>query len=157
MGVELGQWLEWNAGRGLDWELLDFESHRGIQHLHRDLNRLYLTEAPLYDLDFDGEGFSWVDCHDADQSVISFLRRARNGRFLLVALNFTPVPRHGYRLGVPGEGQYAEIFNSDSGYYGGSNIGNGDGIVARAGTWMGLPASIDITLPPLAALIIAPR
>jgi 1,4-alpha-glucan branching enzyme len=157
MGVELGQWLEWNAGRGLDWELLDFESHRGIQHLHRDLNRLYVTEAPLYDLDFDGEGFSWVDCYDADQSVISFLRHARDGRFLLVVLNFTPVPRHGYRLGVPREGQYTEIFNSDSGYYGGSNIGNGDGIVARAGTWMGLPASIEITLPPLAALIIAPR
>ncbi len=157
MGVELGQWLEWNPGRGLDWELLDFDSHRGIQHLLRDLNRLYVAESPLHDLDFDVEGFSWVDCHDADQSVISFLRHARDGRFVLVVLNFTPVPRHGYRLGVPRDGRYAEIFNSDSGYYGGSNIGNGDGIAARAESWMGRPASIEITLPPLAAVIIAPR
>ena len=101
MGVELGQWLEWNPGRGLDWELLDFDSHRGIQHLLRDLNRLHVAEAPLHDLDFDAEGFSWVDCHDADQSVISFLRHARDGRFVLVVLNFTPTPIPGYRLGVP--------------------------------------------------------
>jgi 1,4-alpha-glucan branching enzyme len=157
MGVEMGQWLEWNPARGLDWELLDFDSHRGIQHLLRDLNRLYVAEAPLHDQDFDAGGFSWVDSHDADQSVISFLRHARDGRFVLVALNFTPVPRHGYRLGVPRAGDYAEVFNSDSGYYGGSNIGNGDGIKASAESWMGRPASIEITLPPLAAVVVAPR
>jgi 1,4-alpha-glucan branching enzyme len=157
MGVEMGQWLEWNPARGLDWELLDFDSHRGIQHLLRDLNRLYVAEAPLHDQDFDAGGFSWVDSHDADQSVISFLRHARDGRFVLVALNFTPVPRHGYRLGVPRAGNYAEVFNSDSEYYGGSNIGNGDGIKASAGSWMGRPASIEITLPPLAAVVIVPR
>ncbi|MCK7581991.1 MAG: alpha amylase C-terminal domain-containing protein [Chromatiales bacterium] len=157
MGNEIAQWHEWRPDRGLDWDLLEEPSHRGVQLLLRDLNRLYRTLPALHQQDFEGQGFSWIDCHDADQSVISFLRYGRDGSFVVVALNFTPVPRHGYRLGVPTPGLYAEVLNSDSAYYGGSNTGNGSGIAAVPQPWMGRPASIEITLPPLAGVILQLR
>ncbi|MEK7842639.1 MAG: alpha amylase C-terminal domain-containing protein, partial [Pseudomonadota bacterium] len=105
--------------------------------------------------DFSPEGFAWIDCHDADNSIIIYLRRAQNGSFVLIALNFTPVPRVGYRIGVPVAGNYQEIFNSDSTYYGGSNLGNLGHLATSGESWMGLPDSIVITLPPLAGIILS--
>jgi 1,4-alpha-glucan branching enzyme len=127
-----------------------------VQNLTRELNRLYVTEAALHQLDFSPEGFQWIDCHDADQSVVSWLRRSRDGRHAVVVLNFTPVPRHGYRLGVPQTGDYLERINTDSAHYGGGNLGNGGLVSAEAKPWMGFPASLSLTLPPLAALVLLP-
>jgi 1,4-alpha-glucan branching enzyme len=124
--------------------------------LARDLNRIYRGTPPLHELDFAHTGFRWIDCHDADQSVVSFLRFARDGSFVAVVLNFTPVPRRGYRLGLPAPGLYREVFNSDSRYYGGSDAGNRGGVTAAAGDWMGQPANAVLTLPPLAGVIVAP-
>ena len=154
MGNELAQGLEWGVGRELDWWLLGREAHQGVQTCARDLNHHYLTTPALHDLDFTHEGFQWIDCHDADQSTLSYVRRARDGSFVVVALNFTPIPRENYRIGVPRAGVYRELFNSDSSYYGGGNLGNGSGIEAKAGSWMGYPASINITLPPLAGIVL---
>ena len=154
MGNELAQGQEWGVGRELDWWLLTRDSHQGVQTCTRDLNQLYRNTPALHDLDFTHEGFQWIDCHDADQSTLSYVRRARDGGFVVVALNFTPVPRKHYRLGVPRAGTYRELFNSDSSYYGGGNLGNGSGIEAKAGSWMSYPASINVTLPPLAGIIL---
>ena len=156
MGGEFGQWREWRVGAELDWFLLERDAHGGIQRCARDLNHLYRNTPALHDLDFEGSGFDWIDCHDADQSVVSYLRRARDGRFVIVVLNFTPVPRTGYRIGVPQGGTYREAFNSDSRHYGGSDLGNGEGLDAAARPWMGLAYSLVMTLPPLAAVIVEP-
>jgi 1,4-alpha-glucan branching enzyme len=154
MGNEFGQGREWNAGWELDWSLLETHWHIGVQRALRDLNRLYRELPPLHDLDFSHEGFGWVDCHDADQSVLSYVRRDRKGRSILVAFNFTPVPRDGYRIGCPTPGLWREIFNSDSEWYGGSNIGNGAGLLAEDKPWMGYAHSLVLTLPPLAGVMI---
>jgi len=154
MGGEFGQGREWRVGGELDWWLLGRDWHRGIQACARDLNRLYRDLPALHDLDFDVAGFQWIDCHDADQSVIAFLRRGRDGGCVVVLLNFTPVPREGYRIGVPDAGHYREVFNSDSRHYGGADIGNGAGLIAERLAWMGLPFSVVATLPPLAAVIL---
>jgi 1,4-alpha-glucan branching enzyme len=155
MGGEFAQTREWSEARELDWSLVQFPEHAGVLRLVRDLNRLYRESAPLHELDFDASGFCWIDCHDADHSVISYLRYARDGRHLLIALNFTPVPRHGYRLGTPATGVYREILNSDSTHYGGTNVGNLGQLHTEAAPWMGQPGSIQITLPPLAAVVLA--
>ena len=154
MGNEFAQGREWSVSTSLDWTLLDIGWHRGVQELTRDLGRIYTSTPALYDLDFTHEGFAWIDCHDADQSIVSYLRRARDGSFVVVALNFTPVPRQGYRIGVPQGGKYREILNSDSQHYGGSNLGNGAGMDAEDSSWMGYPHSLVITVPPLAGVII---
>ena len=154
MGNELAQGQEWGVGRELDWWLLGRDAHQGVQTCARDLNHHYRNTPALHDLDFTHEGFQWIDCHDADQSTLSYVRRARDGSFVVVALNFTPVPRENYRIGVPREGIYRELFNSDSSFYGGGNLGNGSGIEAKAGSWMGYPASINVTLPPLAGIVL---
>jgi 1,4-alpha-glucan branching enzyme len=154
MGNEFGQGREWNSGWELDWSLLETDWHIGVQRALRDLNRLYRELPPLHDLDFSHEGFGWVDCHDADQSVLSYVRRDRKGRSILVAFNFTPVPRDGYRIGCPTPGLWREIFNSDSEWYGGSNIGNGAGLLAEDKPWMGYAHSLVLTLPPLAGVMI---
>ena len=154
MGNEIAQGLEWAVGRELDWGLLERAPHRGVQLCMRDLNHVYREHRALHELEFSAEGFRWIDCHDADQSTLSYVRQARDGSFVLVALNFTPVPRTQYRLGVPRVGVYREIFNSDSSYYGGANLGNGAGVVAEVGSWMGYPASVSLTLPPLAAVML---
>ena len=153
MGNEFGQGREWDCGQALDWGLLHWDWHQGIQRLSRDLAHLYQDVPALHVQDFQGEGFSWVDCHDADQSVLSFLRWDRDGGFVLAVFNFTPVPRRNYRLGVPVAGRYHEIFNSDAGAYHGSNLGNLPQ-PAQAQAWMGLPYSLELVLPPLAAIYL---
>ena len=154
MGNEIGQGREWNVGAGLDWQLLEINWHQGVQHLMGDLGKLYTGTPALHDLDFSHEGFAWIDCHDADQSIISYQRRARDGSCVLVLLNFTPVPREGYRIGVPEAGKYQEVLNSDAACYGGSNLGNGAGLQSDDQPWMGYPHSVVVTLPPLAGLIL---
>lgn len=157
MGGEFGQWAEWNATRELDWSLCSFPAHDGIRHLLRDLNRLYCEQSALHQLDFDARGFQWIDCHDSDQSVLSLLRRGeRPEDVMLVLLNFTPVPRYGYRVGVPAAAHYAEVLNTDSSYYGGSNCGNAGLLAVQEQPWMGFEHSIAVTLPPLAALFLQP-
>ncbi|MHB0887813.1 1,4-alpha-glucan branching protein GlgB [Acidithiobacillus sp.] len=153
MGNEFGQGREWDCGRGLDWWLLERDWHQGIQRLSRDLARCYRTLPPLHDQDFQGEGFSWIDCHDAEQSVLSFLRWDRQGALVVALFNFTPVPREHYRIGVPQAGTYREILNSDAPAYHGSGVGNGPQ-AAQGTPWMGLPYSLELTLPPLAALFL---
>lgn len=154
MGGEFGQWREWNADAELDWWLLAEPAHRGLQQLVGDLNRLYRQTPALHRHDFDPAGFCWVDCHDSDNSVLAFLRQAEDAPRVLVVLNFTPVPRHAYRLGVPAATRWREAFNSDSAYYGGSNVGNGGTLLSEPQAWQGWPASLTLTLPPLAALIL---
>jgi 1,4-alpha-glucan branching enzyme len=153
MGNEFGQGREWDCGQALDWDLLNSDWHQGIRRLNRDLAYLYRDIPALHVQDFQGEGFSWVDCHDADQSVLSFLRWDRDGGFVLAAFNFTPVPRYNYRLGVPTAGRYHEIFNSDAGAYHGVNIGNFPQ-QSQARAWMGLPHSLELVLPPLGAIYL---
>jgi 1,4-alpha-glucan branching enzyme len=154
MGNEFGQTHEWRVSHELDWYLLENPFHAGVQMALRDLNRHYHTIPALHQLDFSSEGFYWVDCQDADHSIISYVRQDRSGGFVVVVLNFTPVPRAGYRLGVPASGNYREIFNSDSMYYGGSNQGNIGSISSAAQSCMGFSDSVIITLPPLAAIIL---
>jgi len=153
MGCEFGQGREWDFNAQLDWYVLDYPRHEGVQKLVTDLNRLYLSMPALHQYDFDPQGFEWIDCHDAPQSVISFMRKS-DDRFLVVVLNFTPIPREDYRIGVPQAGRYQEIFNSDSTYYTGTNVGNGAGIETEAIPWMDRPCSLSLVLPPLAGIIL---
>ncbi len=154
MGAELGQWAEWNHDGQLDWELLGFPAHQGVQRLVQDLNRLYRNEAALHAGDFTAEGFQWVDFHDADHSVISFLRLAEGREPLLAVFNFTPVPRLEYAVGAPQPGWWAEVFNSDAAVYGGSDVGNAGGAEACHGPAQGRPHSLRLTLPPLAMVLL---
>ena len=156
MGAELAQTHEWREREELPWHLLQWAPHAGIQVMVRELNHLHSTVPALHELDFDTNGFSWIDCHDADQSIVSWLRFSLDGDFVIVVLNFTPVPRIGYRIGVPNAGHYREIFNSDSHYYGGGDLGNGSGLIAVPQSWMGRPASLTLTVPPLAGIVVAP-
>jgi 1,4-alpha-glucan branching enzyme len=156
MGNEFGQAREWSEHRELDWSLLDRAPHAGLQALCRALNAIYRLRPELHDLDFDPAGFSWIDCHDADQSVLAFERRSRDGRAVVAALNFTPVVRADYRIGLPLGGAWAEIINSDSRFYGGSDIGNQGTVHATAVAWMGRSHSAALTLPPLAGILLAP-
>ena len=156
MGNEFGHGREWNACSSLDWQLLEIRWHQGIQHASRDLNNLYKALPALHDLDFEQQGFSWIDCCDSDQSVIGYTRHGRDGSFVVIILNFTPVLRQGYRIGVPKAGEYTELFNSDAETYGGSNKGNGTGLRSEATAWMEHAQSLLITLPPLACLILQP-
>ena len=151
MGCEFGQGTEWNHAQALDWYVLEYPLHRGVQKLQADLNRLYRDTEALHRFDFDPKGFEWIDCHDAPQSVLSYLRKAGDA-FVLAVFNFTPVPRPNYRIGVPAPGTYTEVFNSDSEYYGGGNIGNWQ-LEAEEKEWMGRPYSIVMTLPPLAGVV----
>jgi len=157
MGNEIAQGREWQLKWELEWWQLREELHRGMQNLTHDLNQLYRNLSALHDLDFDHEGFAWVDCNDAEKSVLSYQRRARDGSSVIIALNLTPVPRNHYRIGLPTQAQYREALNSDSQYYAGSNMGNAGLINAEAIPWMGLPYSAEITLPPLAGVILIPE
>jgi len=159
MGGEFGQTNEWNHDTSLDWHLLEMGPyHRGLQQLVQDLNALYRTEPALYQVDFEPAGFRWIDCNDWEGSVISFLRRARSPEnFLVFVCNFTPVVRHGYRIGVPRGGFYRERLNTDLYPYGGSNVGNGEGVWAEDIAQHGFAHSISLTLPPLAALVLQPE
>ncbi len=154
MGCEFGQGTEWDSTNRLDWYALDYPYHQGVQRLVRDLNGLYRRESALHVHDFEWEGFEWVDCHDAQHSVMVYLRKAGED-FLVVALNFTPIPRTSYRVGVPAPGTYREVINSDASDYAGSGAGNGDRtLVAEDQPWMDRPHSLEITLPPLAGVLL---
>lgn len=156
MGNEFGQGREWQDKWELEWWQLGQDFHRGIHNLTHNLNVLYRDVPALHEQDFQHEGFQWIDCTDADRSVLSYQRRARDGSSVIVALNLTPLPRGHYRIGLPALGEYREILNSDSEYYAGSNQGNAGRIAAEAMPWMGLPYSAEITLPPLAGVILQP-
>ncbi|MFM8634961.1 MAG: 1,4-alpha-glucan branching protein GlgB [Planctomycetia bacterium] len=158
MGGEFGQWREWNFDDSLQWHLLQWESHRGLSKAVADLNGLVRREPALHQLDFDGRGFEWIDCHNWQDSVLSFVRRAADpDDFLVICCNFTPVPREGYRIGMPAGGDYEEIFNSDSTYYCGSNMGNQSSLQATATPHHGRSHSLELTLPPLAVIVLKPR
>jgi 1,4-alpha-glucan branching enzyme len=154
MGGEFAQWREWNHDEVLDWHLLEHESHRGMQRLVGDLNRVLLEEAALHRFDDRPEGFAWVVGNDADQSVFAFLRFAPDAAPVLAVCNFTPEPRHAYRIGVPLAGYWRERVNTDSAHYGGSNLGNGGGLQAQAVPSHGHAQSLELLLPPLATLIL---
>ncbi len=155
MGGEFGQYAEWNHDRSLDWHLLEYPVHRGVQAWVRDLNQAYRAFPALHELDFDARGFEWIDCHDAENSVLLFIRRSEDGKDLvLVALNFTPIPRHNYRAGVPKGGFWQEVLDSDAPIYGGSGQGNLGGVESTPVASHGHPASLNLTLPPLGAVFL---
>jgi 1,4-alpha-glucan branching enzyme len=155
MGSEFGQWREWNHDRSLDWHLLDDEAHAALRRWVKDLNAFYRAEPALYQVDFEPGGFRWIDCNDNENSVVSIVRFARDRHdAVVVILNFTPVPRHEYRVGVPEAGWYAERLNSDAAIYGGGNIGNGGGAATEPVAAHGFEQSLRLTIPPLACLIL---
>jgi 1,4-alpha-glucan branching enzyme len=155
MGDEFGQWNEWYHEKALDWDLTGQPGHQGLKRWVGDLNRLYKEEPALHGSDFDPSGFSWVDCNDSAQSVISLMRKdPSKGEALLVVLNFTPVPRHNYRVGCPGGGFWAEVLNGDAAEYGGSGQGNIGGVEAAPVPFHGLTHSLSLTVPPLAAVFL---
>ncbi len=157
MGVEIGQWDEWNHDKSIDWHLLQFTSHSCLQKFVKDMNNIHHTEPALYEVDFDPGGFEWIDFRDAESSVISFMRKAKDpDDFLVIICNFTPVPRIGYRIGVPTNCFYKEILNSDSEMYWGSNMGNAGGLKSDPVPWHGKPYSIKATFPPLSVVIFKP-
>ncbi len=156
MGGELGQWNEWNYDGELQWDLLQWDSHAGLQKMHGDLNKLLRAHTALYELDFASEGFEWVDCHNRDDSILSFMRKGKDPNdFVLVCLNFTPVVRE-YTVGVPRAGKYREIFNSDSKFYAGTNVGNSVVEAHEPGHHM-RPFALNIQLPPLAGVVFKPE
>jgi 1,4-alpha-glucan branching enzyme len=157
MGGEFGQWREWNHDIALDWHLTDHADHRGLQRWVADLNALYRREPALSQRDFSPEGFEWIDANDSDNSVLTFLRRGAEGPPVLVACNFTPVPRHGYRVGLPVAGAWRELLNSDAPIYGGSGLGNLGGVASEPLAWHGREQSAPLTLPPLAVVMFAPE
>lgn len=152
MGCEFGQGTQWDFNKSLDWYVLDYPLHHGLQELVKDLNNLYKVYPALYFHDFDHAGFEWIDCHDYEQSVISY-RRKGNNEELIIILNFTPVVRENYRIGVPSMGTYQQIFNSDSANYAGSQITNAN-VHSDEIPWMNLTHSINLTLPPLGGIIL---
>ena len=157
MGQEFAQGAEWSHDRSLDWHLLENADHAAIQSLVRDLNRAYKAEPALWEMDYEPEGFWWIEANAADDNVFAFARRNRDSsRIVVFASNLSPVPRHGYRIGLPRSGQWREVVNTDSGYYGGSDQGNLGGVAAEAIPWSGQPFSAKVTLPPLAALWLVP-
>ncbi|WP_044409474.1 1,4-alpha-glucan branching protein GlgB [Thiomicrospira microaerophila] len=153
MGCEFAPWTEWNEDESLPWDLAEQPMHRGAQLLVRDMNHLYQAQAALHQYDFDAKGFSWIDCHDHAQSILSFERHSDN-ETLVCIFNFTPVPRYGYRIGLPEAGCYQEVINSDSEIYGGSNLGNAGRLYSEPQPWMNRPVSVQMTLPPLGFLVL---
>jgi len=154
MGNEFGQWREWDHEKSLDWHLLQYAPHNGLQKLVRDIARLYGSEPALYELDFDAGGFEWVDCNDTMHSITSYLRHGKSTEdIFLIALNYTPLAHYGYRMGVPRGGNWKEVLNSDASEYGGGGLGNLGAVEAESKPFHGRPYSLSITLPPLAAVI----
>jgi 1,4-alpha-glucan branching enzyme len=157
MGGELAQQSEWSAERSLDWHLLESPEHAGIQRLVRDLNHAYRDEPALWELDFDPVGFYWIEANDAADNIVAFARRDTDGgRVLVFVANLSPVPHHGYRLGLPRAGRWREALNTDSNFYGGTDTGNFGGVVAEPLGWHGQPYSAELSLPPLGALWLVP-
>jgi 1,4-alpha-glucan branching enzyme len=158
-GTEIGMWDEWQCDKSLDWHLLEYEPHHRLKRFLSDLNALYRKHPALWDHDFGWETFEWIDFHDRENSVISFLRWSRDRQDCLVFVcNFTPVPRHNYRVGVPFSGSYERLLDTDmAGYWGSDHAGSQERVEADDWGWQGKPASINLTLPPLATLILKPR
>jgi 1,4-alpha-glucan branching enzyme len=153
MGGEFAQDWEWDHEQGLRWHLLKNIKNRQIQFLIKDLNTMYRQEPALWQVDFDLNGFQWIDFHDSDNSIVAFIRKGYNSdNIILCVFNFTPVPRLNYKLGAPREGFYREILNTDAGYYGGSNLGNAGGVSAAPVPCKEWPFSLTLTLPPLAGV-----
>ncbi|MBN1935526.1 MAG: 1,4-alpha-glucan branching protein GlgB [Anaerolineae bacterium] len=158
MGGEFGQWREWSEERSLDWHLLQWEPHQKLQRFVADLNRLYRSEPALHERDFSPAGFEWIDLHDWEHSIISYIRRAAHpGDHLVVLCNLTPTPREGYRIGVPEHCLYQEVLNSDAAIYGGSNMGNQGGFWSEELPWQGRPYSLNLTVPPLSICVFKPQ
>jgi 1,4-alpha-glucan branching enzyme len=158
MGSEFGQWREWDHDHSLDWHLLDDPAHAGLRRYVQALNWHFRNEPSLHEIDFEPAGFRWIDCNDSDASIVAFVRMARSpSDFVIVVVNFTPVPREGYRIGVPAPGYYAELLNSDSTIYGGGNMGNSGGVSSDPVPKHGFDHSIDLLVPPLACLFLKKR
>jgi 1,4-alpha-glucan branching enzyme len=154
MSMEFGQWSEWNVWDDLEWDLLQYAPHSGLKQCLTTLNQLYRSEPALYSQDYEEPGFDWIDCNDNQHSVVSFIRRAHESdEFLVIVCNFTPQPHSHYRIGVPEEGFYTELFNSDSGEFGGSNMGNLGGKWTDEWGYHGQSNSLDLCLPPLAVVV----
>ncbi len=156
MGAEIAQYQEWSHDRSLDWHLLEYPNHSGVQKLICDLNEIYRSTPALYEIDFSGEGFEWIDWDDRDNSILSWVRRDRSGGYVICITNFTPVVRYDYRIGVSDKRPFEEIMNTDADIFGGSGIGNAELLPDDIGH-RGKPHAISVTIPPLATLIIAPR
>jgi 1,4-alpha-glucan branching enzyme len=158
MGDEIGQPGEWSHESEIPFHLLDEPAHGGISRLVGDLNRVYAHMGALHDLDTEPAGFEWAVANDSSNSVLAYLRRSREGAWALVVHNMTPVPRHGYRVGVPAPGRWEEVLNTDAAIYGGSGQGNFGGVeaVAEGPTHHGRPWSVELSVPPLASLIFEP-
>ncbi len=155
MGCEFGQWTEWDNEHSLKWDSLNYPPHKGVARLVADLNSLYRTEPALFEVDFEPSGFRWIDANDSENSVVAFMRCSRAGDDgVIFVCNFTPVPRYNYRVGVPEDGFYTEILNTDAELYWGSGMGNLGGVQSEAYPWHNLPHSINLTLPPLSTLIL---
>ena len=155
MGCELGQWREWNHAGSLDWHLLQYPRHRACTTTSPTLNRLYKSEPALYEVDSQWQGFEWIDFHDVDSSVISFVRRARNPRdFLVFVCNFTPLPRVGYLVGVPEPGLYKEVLDSDWLAFGGSGVCNDGELWTHEGNVQNRNQHLVLTLPPLGITVL---
>jgi 1,4-alpha-glucan branching enzyme len=158
MGSDFGQWNEWNHDAELQWDLLQWDTHRGVKKMLADLNAFVRREPALYEVDFEYTGFEWIECHGRDDSVLAYIRKAKDpADFLVVVCNFTPVVRENYPIGAPFVGWYQEVFNSDSQFYGGSNVGNFPGLMAEAPGWHGRPARLLMKLPPLATVVLKPE
>jgi 1,4-alpha-glucan branching enzyme len=157
MGGEVGQWREWNHDWQVDWDVLGDPRHAGLQRWVQDLNRVYAQQPALWEADNDPSGFAWIDCHDAENSVLAHVRRAADPADFVVALvNFTPVPRRGYRIGVPAPGAYEELLNSDASVYSGSGLGNEGRVTTEDVPSHGHPWSLSLTVPPLGFLLLKP-
>jgi 1,4-alpha-glucan branching enzyme len=156
MGGELAQRREWHHEESLEWHVLQHPLHSGVQRWVRDLNHLYQSTPALHELDFSQDGFAWVDCADANISAITYLRMGTSGPPVLIACNFTPVPRTNYRIGVPAAGHWRERLNSDAGDYGGSGLGNLGGVAAERIAAHGHAQSLRVLLPPLAVVVLMP-
>jgi len=159
MGGEFGQWIEWDFSKSLDWNLLDYDLHRQLKAYVQDLNRLYATQSALYLNDSSYQSFEWIDFHDSDNSVVSFMRKnlEREEETLIFVCNFTPIPRNGYRIGAPVSGHYDQLLNSDDWRYGGSGVVMEGGATADDLPWQGLQYSLNLTLPPLGMVVLKPQ
>ncbi len=155
MGNDFGQWDEWSESHSLDWHLRDYPQHAGLQRFVADVNRVYREQAALHTVDFNWQGFEWLQARDNENSVFAFLRRSEDPNDCVVVVsNFTPVPRQGYRVGVPFAGGWREILNSDSAYYGGSNVGNAGLVIADDRPWGNQPNSMSLAVPPLGTIYL---
>ncbi len=158
MGNDFGQWQEWNHDQGLEWDALNAPMHAGLKRYVRDLNLVYRNEPALFENDFEWDGFSWIDANDAENSVLSFVRLAEDkNNFLIIICNFTPVVRKNYVVGVPAEGRYKVLINSDLEIYGGSGVHGNEAVHSREEPAHGRPCSLELTLPPLATMILKPK